>query len=159
MSTAAEVIATLRDRGVELQADGDRIRFRPVSAVSPELQDEMRRFKSEILTALRPPTSDAHQGPLTATGLAELERDWAAAWNRAQQGFASHGIEPTTETLTGAATLELWISDGGPPRPGMTVTDLRDWTREIYRGLGSARVGQDGRVVLRAMPDPSGKAS
>ncbi len=38
--------------------------------------------------------------------------------------------------------------------PGMTA-DLKDWTREIYRGRGSARVGLDRRVVLRARPDPS----
>ena len=91
--------------------------------------------------------------------LAGLERDWAAAWTRAQQGFAAHGIEPTTETLTGTATMELWIADGGPPRPGMTVEDLRGWTQAIYQGLGSARVSVDGRVVLRALPDPSGEAS
>lgn len=78
----------------------------------------------------------------------------AAAWNRAQAGFAEHEISPTPETLRGAAVLELWISDGGPPRPGMSVEDIKDWTQAIYQGLGSARVGQDGRVLLRALPGP-----
>jgi len=61
------------------------------------------------------------------------------------------GTSPTQETLQGAAVLELWSSDGGPPQPGMTLDVLRDWTQEIYRGQGAARVGQDGRPLLRAL--------
>ena len=153
MTSSHSLLADLQKRGVKVVAEGQQLRCRgPRGALTPADLDELRTHKSEILAELRRGAPDYYT-------LAGRERDWAAAWTRAQQGFAAHGIEPTTETLTGAATLELWISDGGPPRPGMTVEDLKDWCREIYSGRGSARVDQDGRVVLRALPDPSGEAS
>ena len=96
-----------------------------------------------------PPPSSADESP--PTPFARLESDWAAAWGRAQEGFAVHGISPTHETLQAVTVLELWIADGGPPRRGLSVEDLESWTSEIYRGRGSARVSADGRVVLRAL--------
>ena len=136
---SATLLSDLWRRGVELTAEGDRLRYRaPRGVLSHELLAELRSHKPEILAEL-------------STPFARLGSDWAAAWGRAQDGFAVHGISPTHETLQAVTVLELWIADGGPPRRGLSVEDLESWTQAIYRGRGSARVSADGRVVLRAL--------
>jgi hypothetical protein len=67
--SAAELLAALRTRGVEVRAAGDRLRFRPVTAVT-----------ADDLTALR-----AHKPALLAllADLEALERDGTAAQLRA----------------------------------------------------------------------------
>ena len=54
---AAELLAALTARGVALQAAGDKLRFAPADAVTPELRDELRHHKAELLALLakRPP--------------------------------------------------------------------------------------------------------
>ena len=139
MTAVAALLADLRRRGVELTAKGDRLSCRaPRGVLSPQLLADLRSHKPEILAEL-------------CTPFARLGSDWAAAWARAQDGFAVHGISPTHETLQAAAVIELWIADGGPPRRGLSLEDLKDWAQEIYRGRSSARVSADGRVVLRAV--------
>ena len=103
-------------------------------------ESSFQKRPSMALRLLRKPPTDS-----------AAERVWAAAWGRAQDGFAVHGTSPTHETLQAVTALELWIADGGPPRRGLSVEDLESWTSEIYRGRGSARVSADGRVVLRAL--------
>ena len=49
---AAALVAELRARGVELVSAGDRIRFRPASAVPRELRDQLRALKPEVLGLL-----------------------------------------------------------------------------------------------------------
>jgi hypothetical protein len=67
MSPAA-LIATLRERGFILAADGDQLRFRgPREAVTPDLLAQLRIHKSEILSALRPTAQVVlRPAPLTA---------------------------------------------------------------------------------------------
>ena len=133
------LIEDLRRRGVELAAKGDRLSCRaPRGVLSPELLDDLRSHKTEILAGL-------------STPFAKLESDWAAAWGRAQDGFAVHGISPTHETREAAIVLEMWVAYGGSPMPGVSIEDLQIWAREIYRGRDSARISADGRVVLRAV--------
>ena len=50
--SAAAVLSELRRRGVELVAAGGRLRFRPVQAVSPDLVEQMRAHKAELLAIL-----------------------------------------------------------------------------------------------------------
>ncbi len=59
---AESVIAEARSCGVELRAAGDRLRFRPAEAVSPELREKLRTYKPEILRFLRPAVADALGG-------------------------------------------------------------------------------------------------
>ena len=47
--TALEVLSELRRRGVEVEAAGDRLRFRPGDAVDARLREAMRRHKPEIV--------------------------------------------------------------------------------------------------------------
>ena len=50
--TVTQIIDDLHRRGVELQATGDKLRFRPKAAVPPDLLERMRENKAEIITAL-----------------------------------------------------------------------------------------------------------
>lgn len=59
---AESVIAEARSCGVELRAAGDRLRFRPAEAVSPELREKLCTYKPEILRLLRPAVADALGG-------------------------------------------------------------------------------------------------
>ena len=53
MSKSAEgLLATLAHRGVELQATDDRLRYRPMHAVTAELQTDLVRHKRELLALL-----------------------------------------------------------------------------------------------------------
>ena len=54
MSAAAEVIADLTRLGIRLEAHGDRLRFSPRSAVTPDLAERMKAHKVELLAILRP---------------------------------------------------------------------------------------------------------
>ena len=143
----ATLLSDLRRRGIELTAEGDRLRYRaPRGVLSPKLLADLRSHKAEILAGLSAP-------------YVQLDNDWAAAWTRARNGFAVHGTSPTYETLEAAALLELWITDGGPPRLGLTLEDLNDWTQAIYRGRVSARASADGHAVLRGSSNPSSPPS
>jgi hypothetical protein len=49
---APEVLAELSRRGVEIAADGDRLRFRPQSAVTPDLRAALIEHKADLLRLL-----------------------------------------------------------------------------------------------------------
>ena len=49
---AVEVVKEVRDRGVELAAVDDRLRFRPAGSLPPELKFELKEHKTEILEIL-----------------------------------------------------------------------------------------------------------
>ncbi len=55
MTDLAELRRELDRRGVELVAVGDRIRFRPIAAVTGELLDSLRTHKRELLAQLAEP--------------------------------------------------------------------------------------------------------
>jgi len=52
--SASELVAFLRERGVELRTEGGRLRFQaPQGALTPELRNQVVRRKEEIIAALR----------------------------------------------------------------------------------------------------------
>jgi hypothetical protein len=51
--TAAELVSVLSSRGVQLVADGERLRWRPAGAVSTEEREALARHKAELLALLR----------------------------------------------------------------------------------------------------------
>jgi hypothetical protein len=53
MSTLTRVLDEVRRRGIELEAAGDRIRFRPKAAVTSDLAASLQRHKPELLELLR----------------------------------------------------------------------------------------------------------
>jgi hypothetical protein len=50
------ILAELDRRGIELSASGDRLRFRPIEAIPPDLLEELRKHKPNLLRLLSPPT-------------------------------------------------------------------------------------------------------
>ena len=59
--TPATLITDLAARGVEFQADGDKLRFRPVDRVTHEEVEVIRRHKVVILKLLRSEGREAAQ--------------------------------------------------------------------------------------------------
>lgn len=53
--TATQLLADLSWHGIELVAHGDRLRYRPRLAVTPDLAERLRTHKPELLAILRPP--------------------------------------------------------------------------------------------------------
>lgn len=51
---APEVLAELTRRGVEVVAVGDRLRFRPPSAITPDLRAALVEHKADLLRLLSP---------------------------------------------------------------------------------------------------------
>ena len=50
--TAAELIAELTRRGIRLETAGDRLRYSPRSALTPDLAAQMKAHKAELLVLL-----------------------------------------------------------------------------------------------------------
>lgn len=74
--TAAALLDELRGLGIELQAHGDRLRFRPRSAVTDELLARLQAHKGELLEMLHggngyttPAISDNRHGSVVGEAL------------------------------------------------------------------------------------------
>jgi hypothetical protein len=51
--SAAELLMDLGRQGIRLEADGERLRFHPRSALTPDLLGRLKAHKGELLTLLR----------------------------------------------------------------------------------------------------------
>jgi hypothetical protein len=75
---ATDLLSTLEARRIELAVEGDRLRFRPVEAVPPDLREELRSHKAEVIELLK-----ARGGPGLAAalpgGVTEARRSLLAA--------------------------------------------------------------------------------
>ena len=49
---ATEILSELERRGVHLEVAGDKLRWRPKEAVTPELVEVLKQWKPEIIAAL-----------------------------------------------------------------------------------------------------------
>lgn len=58
---AAELLLDLGRLGIRLEAHGDRLRYSPRSALTPDLLDRLKSHKAELLALLRP----APEAPLS----------------------------------------------------------------------------------------------
>ena len=50
--SAKALLEELRGRGVELVMEGERLRYRPTSSVTPELLDRLKEYKPSLLKLL-----------------------------------------------------------------------------------------------------------
>ncbi len=80
------VLSEVRHRNVTLWAAGDRLRFSPASALTPELLEELRQHKEDILSILRR-REEHHQDTSPHLGLGG--RIQAIARERAQRKDSS----------------------------------------------------------------------
>jgi hypothetical protein len=82
---AGELFSKLARLGIRLKAEGDRLRFAPRSAVTPDLADRMKAHKAELLAMLRP-VSDVALAPPVVTRDAPAKpacRCGSTAWHDA----------------------------------------------------------------------------
>ncbi len=84
-----ELIAELDRLGIRIEADGDKLRYSPRSAMTPDLVEGMKTHKAELLVIMQP---EAHND--------------VAGWDDA--------IEPP-DPCPKCGTLELWQSVAGDP--------------------------------------------
>ena len=101
------LLAELAERGIELQACEDRLRFRPRAAVTPDLAARLQTHKAELLALLCEHGSSASP--------AELPDDWRLLWEER------------------AAIIEY---DGGQPRARAELLALKE-IKEAMRKAGN----------------------
>ena len=87
---AMELMTDLARLGIHIEAHGDRLRYSPRSAVTPELADRMKAHKGELLAILRrdPEAGDTDEGievidppdPCPKCGTLELWQSLAGTW-------------------------------------------------------------------------------
>ena len=68
-----DLMIDLRDRGIQLEADGDRLRYSPKAAMTPELAERVKAHKPELLTILT--ADDVRAAALWQAALDLLEDD------------------------------------------------------------------------------------
>ena len=133
---ATQLITDLAQRGIRLEAHGDRLRYSPRSAMTPDLAQRMKTNKGELLAILRSPAIDLTnadavwqaaldllQGkPLFPTDVMEALRAADVRWESVeatteaigQDGWPLDSVDP--DELTPCAecgTLELWQTMAG----------------------------------------------
>jgi len=70
--TAAGLLAELRRRSLELRVDGDRLRYRPRSALTDELRRQVEALKPALMALLRCGTGSPARDPASSPGEAAL---------------------------------------------------------------------------------------
>src|SRR6185503_10643717 len=78
-------------RGVELVPVGDRLRFRPASAVPPELRERLRVHKAEVLALLAPSALPGPAAPSLATPA--RPRFYASPWPDVVPGLGARSVD------------------------------------------------------------------
>ena len=73
---ALELLADLDRRGVELVPAGDRLRYRPATALDPGLRAELAAHKAELLALL----NEQNRDQTTIQGPEDLPADWRIDW-------------------------------------------------------------------------------
>ncbi len=123
MNTAT-LLRDLEERGVRFEMEDGRLRYHaPTGVLTPEIIDELRARKSELLAllaCLEPP--DARQA-----------RDLAAAWRGAVRelgdlaGYPHLPFKPGHAVAPGAANWGTFIARASVPQLRMVVFALRDF--------------------------------
>lgn len=59
--TATELLSELQQKGIRLEARGDRLRYAPASAVTPELREALATHKAQLISLLKVEETKRHQ--------------------------------------------------------------------------------------------------
>lgn len=89
MTPAAALVAELQARGVILRPDGEILRVRPVSLLSPEELATLRAHKAEVLALLTVPAGPAPPEPETLPGV----RSWCYPWPVSLPGLGRYHVD------------------------------------------------------------------
>ena len=126
---AAQLMADLTRLGIRLEAHGDRLRYSPRSAVTPELVDRMKAHKPELLAMLQPEGDESRErrqlveliqrkgGTMTPRALMRSSRHWATATDSeaaledlAKSGYGRWVIPPTS--TKGGRPTRVFVLNG-----------------------------------------------
>ncbi len=104
MTTAADLLAELRGLGIELQAHGEGLHFRPRDRITPALLTRLRNHKTELLAVLQPQDVQAVSIDLPAEPPSEVhpldawldQQDWSR-WRYTNGRLTSPNAKPADE--------------------------------------------------------------
>ena len=108
--TTAELLADLGRLGIELVAHGDKLRYRPRSAMTPDLAERLKTHKSALLAVLRPAEGPARADPLPGGDdpqLVERQPDVAAP-ALGPDGWPEDSVEPGDPCASCGSLLFWW---------------------------------------------------
>ncbi len=130
--SATELLADLARLGIEVIAHGDRLRYGPRSAMTPDLAERLRTHKAELLAILRPAVAETVAERPAAVPEPIWEEDY---------------IDPP-DPCSECGTLELWQTLAGnwrcllcdPPTTARRLAELAERIRQ--REAGSRTTGR-----------------
>lgn len=110
MTPAVALLADLRARGVELVAIGDRLRFRPASAVSGDTREALRVHKAELLALLTAGSAFPWPDALPGLGRRTVGPFALCSDCRTEHSWVRYGVAPRC--------LRCARREGGPRMAG-----------------------------------------
>ena len=143
---ASSLLVTLTDLGIQLKAHGNRLRYRPRSAVSPALVERMNAHKAELIEALqskeehclreRVAVRDYERNPsLRLRDDSAVDKSRRTSGNARRSEVQSHGTREatlargTSERCSQHIDPQDWLDKPAPGRPG--------WVRSTCRRCGT----------------------
>lgn len=132
----AQLMTALARLGIRIEADGERLRYSPRSAMTPELLAELRARKDDVLRHLRGDALDFQEIPMGDIG---------------PDGWPVECVEPPPN-CQGCNGLNFWWTVvGGPVCSQCNPADARERLRRIVkRQKPSSGDKQEPRLIVGA---------
>jgi len=117
--SAAELLSDLSRLGIQLEADGERLRYFPRSALTPDLLARLKAYKPDLLAMLRPAPDVMDDLRAAETRWIDESPDCDLATEPIAEPIGPDGwpvdcIDPNELTpCPNCGTLELWQSVAG----------------------------------------------
>ena len=151
--TVEALLVELRDRGVQLVPEGDRLRVRPASAVPPDLLGRLREHKAEVLALLtgRPSVRPARhvaealpflRMPLDVFARAGASLEVRVPWLDVTMWMVPTGRDAVQLMAEGVQRGRIWTA-----AELMQFMAIADRTPETVRTLTHAKLGMDGEIT------------
>ncbi|NQT39186.1 MAG: hypothetical protein HQ581_16935 [Planctomycetes bacterium] len=137
--SAESLLMDLVRLGIKLEAHGDRLRYHPQGAMTPDLIDRLRTHKAELLAALRSAVDPDGVATAPVTG-EPAESGPEAAPEAIRWEDAIHPPDPCSK----CGSLELWQTLAGNWRcmrcdPPTTAQRLAELAGRIRRKMGRTK--------------------
>ena len=134
---APDLLSELRRRGVTVEARGNQLRFRPATAVPPELLKELRVHKAKLLEELRSDSQPSPELDLGNLPAAEIRK-------------ARAKLRPKLIRLTGYGEVWLTLTDKMATEVGKNER-CRDAPRPVILIENLAALSSKSSVAIRAV--------
>jgi hypothetical protein len=137
----AELLADLTQRGIELVPHGDRLKYRPRSALTPDLLERLKTHKGALLQILRPAEGSEWPNPTQPSQPQDpMHEADAEPLALGPDGWPAGSIEPPPP-CPACGGLESWWNSFGERRclhcaPPLAAIRLLDQTEQIRRRHG-----------------------